>query len=35
VAHQMHELIEPALAIVHRLAGVVACIENQIRQYWW
>ena len=23
VAHQMHELIEPAPAIVHRLAGVV------------
>ena len=23
VAHEMHELIEPALAIVHRLAGVV------------
>ena len=23
VAHQMHELIEPAFAIVHRLAGVV------------
>ena len=24
VAHQMHELIEPALSIVHRLTGVVA-----------